>query len=112
MYTPNGLGYGSPGVPKTQKRSSGRYITSNGYVRVRQDEVLGPKKWVLEHRLVMENILGRELLPGENVHHKDGNKENNVPENLELWVSMKQPKGQRAEDLVAWAKEILRRYDT
>jgi hypothetical protein len=38
----------------------------------------------LEHRVVMEQILGRELSSQEIVHHKDKNKRNNSPENLEL----------------------------
>lgn len=41
--------------------------------------------YVLEHRLVMEHILGRFLLPTEVVHHKDKNKLNNSPDNLELF---------------------------
>lgn len=41
-------------------------------------------KHFLEHRLVMEQILGRPLLPTEVVHHKDGDKLNNAPENLEV----------------------------
>lgn len=40
--------------------------------------------YVPEHVLVMEKLLGRYLEPGECVHHKDENKENNRPDNLEL----------------------------
>jgi hypothetical protein len=57
----------------------------------------------------MEEILGRYLERHENVHHKNGDRTDNRPENLEVW-SVVQPSGQRAEDKVAYAIEILELY--
>lgn len=79
--------------------------TSKGYIVV----WTARGRWEREHRIVMSESLGRPLFPGENVHHKNGVKDDNRIENLEVWTSM-QPKGQRTEDLVAWAKEILAIY--
>lgn len=63
----------------------------------------------LQHRLVMERHLGRELLPQESVHHRNGQRAQNDIANLELW-SKTQPTGQRVEDKVAWAIELLKLY--
>jgi HNH endonuclease len=40
-----------------------------------------------EHRVVAEKKLGRRLRPGETVHHKDHNKRNNDPKNIEVFKS-------------------------
>ena len=87
-------------------------MSTNGYIELfLPDHPNASKRGVVrEHVKVMSEVLGRPLLPGENVHHKNGVKTDNRPENLELWVRH-QPSGQRVEDLVEWAKEILERYD-
>ena len=64
---------------------------------------------ILQHRHVMEQTLGRSLLPHESVHHINGVKNDNRPENLELW-SKSQPPGQRVIDKLQWAEEILALY--
>ena len=67
-------------------------------------------KAVLEHRFVMEGILGRSLVKGENIHHINGVRNDNRPENLELWANS-QPNGQRAVDLLDWARGIIAQYE-
>jgi len=85
-----------------RKRPAGEWQLVDGYYRRSRNG-----RVELQHRVVMEELLGRELLPGESVHHKNGRQDDNRPENLELWVRP-QPTGQRVEDLVEWVVERYR----
>lgn len=101
------------GATKTEELPIGsRYVDSNGYILIKIDNKKGRShsdNWVKEHRLVMSQMIGRPLKRYENVHHKNGMRIDNRPRNLELWVK-KQPPGQRARDLVKFAKWILGQY--
>ena len=76
------------------RRSQG-YTTTDGYFMA---SVNGRK--ILEHRLVMEQIIGRPLHRFEEPHHKNGIRDDNTLGNLELWVKWRQPNGQRLSDLI------------
>jgi hypothetical protein len=74
---------------------------------------------IFEHVLVMSDMLGRPLIARkdnhpvikqERVHHRNGVRDDNRPENLELWAIQQQPPGQRVEDMVAWAHQIINQY--
>lgn len=68
--------------------NGGRRIDEDGYVLIHapQHHLADGGGYVREHRLVMEQKLGRPLAQGEVVHHIDGDKANNHPDNLELFA--------------------------
>jgi hypothetical protein len=74
-------------------RRTDRRVDKDGYVHIFVED-----RWTAEHRSVMQRKLGRPLKKGESVHHKNGIRDDNRPENLELWVGGVRY-GQRAVDL-------------
>jgi len=66
---------------KGHKLSKGRYLDKKGYAWIAAP---GTGRKIQEHRYLMEQILGRKLKPHERVHHKNGCKSDNRPENIEL----------------------------
>ncbi len=97
--------YGTPRaeIPINRPKRIG-YTLKDGYKIITRNG-----KHTSEHRLIMEKHLGRDLYPEETVHHKNGIPDDNRIENLELWAS-RHPSGQRVEDLVQFAEEILSLY--
>lgn len=91
----------------------GRIQTAGGYVLAWNAEHPAANKngYLYEHRLVMEQRLGRYLRPEEVVHHRNGIRNDNRIENLELWTKAHKA-GQRVTDLLTWAREIIATYET
>jgi hypothetical protein len=91
--------------------NGGRTRHKAGYVMVwaPSHPRAGKGRYVFEHILVMEQVLGRHLLPQESVHHRNSVRQDNRRENLELWTRP-QPAGIRVSDAIAWAREILALY--
>jgi len=65
--------------------------------------------YVFEHIIVAERQLGRFLVKGESVHHINGIRDDNRPQNLELWTRP-QPSGIRVSDAIDWARAIYDLY--
>lgn len=72
----------------------GRKTRKDGYILVaapddhpHPSDVSKGRKYILEHRLVMEQHIGRYLEPAEVVHHIDNNPRNNDISNLRLFAN-------------------------
>lgn len=102
--------YGSFDLPPVVRDLIPR-VTKHGYkvVYFPESPMANSGGLVFEHRLVMSNHIGRPLTSDESVHHVNGDRRDNRIENLELW-SKSQPAGQRIEDKVAWAIDLLNKY--
>lgn len=110
------LTYGTTDLPDRavtprKKRKTTQINHPDGYVSIKRMGHPNARAngWILEHRAVMSDALGRPLRKGENVHHKNGDRKDNRIENLELWTKA-QPAGQRVSEKIAWAIAFLSDY--
>jgi hypothetical protein len=73
-------------------------------VHMPEHHAANSKGYVPEHRLVMEQMLGRPLSSEEIVHHIDRNQGNNLPDNLQIMTQSEHAAMHHAEASAArWA---------
>ena len=89
------------------------YTRDIGAIRLRDDGYVwekviknGTATWMPQHHKRMEEMLGRPLREGEMVHHKNGIRNDNRADNLELWTRA-HPYGVRQQDLADWIKQWI-----
>lgn len=94
-----------------KEKSKGWWKTSCGYILIHNPKHpnANSKGCLFQHTFIMSEYLGRPLEKNETVHHKNGIRDDNRIENLELWHKG-QPSGQRLEEKITWAKEFLEKY--
>jgi len=97
--------------PQTRVKSKNGYwlIYRPGHPNAQSRVGKYNKGRIFEHIFIMSEHLGRPLKKDETVHHKNGIRDDNRIENLELWKKG-QPPGSRVEDKIKWAIELLEEY--
>jgi HNH endonuclease len=97
--------------PSLTPQNGKRWKMKDGYKQLLLKDHPNAAKngYVMEHIAIMTQYIGRSLRKGETVHHKNGIRNDNRLENLELW-SHSHPYGQRVEDKIQWCKEFLDLY--
>jgi hypothetical protein len=89
-------------------RKGTRYRRPDGYIAIKT----GIRTYQLEHRLVMEQALGRPLLSTEQVNHINEIRDDNRPENLEILSAADHTRktiaSRARRERAAWAE--LKRY--
>lgn len=106
---------GSPGEAAPRQAAFGRgCINTAGYRTVSCPiefaAMATRQRRVLEHRLIVARRLGRPLFAHETVHHRNGDRLDNRPGNLELFTGL-HGTGANVKDAVARAKELLALYE-
>lgn len=101
-----------PDAPLMKRRNGEGSLDKNGYFQITKfghPNCTSKTGRIAEHTWVMSQYLGRPLHKHESVHHKNGIRDDNRIENLELW-SKSQPSGQRLTDKIMWCKQFLESY--
>lgn len=80
-------------LQRSEISAVGFSLKPNGYIEITK----GPNKGRSVHVVTMEGIIGRRLKKSEVVHHKDRNRQNNDPKNLQLMTRSSHTKLHRTE---------------